>query len=83
MCPSKTGTKPKVCQFNMSTCINQDIIWFDISMNESQIMNTFYSTCNFGDVKPENKEYVYQSILFDKMLDIYYPFEEKYFDQRF
>ena len=55
MRPSKTCTKPEISQFNMSICINQDIIRFDITMNESQIMNTFYCTCYFGYVKPESK----------------------------
>lgn len=54
VCPPEASAQAKVCEFDVTACINQDIVRFDISMNKSHGMNTLYCTCQLSNVKPDN-----------------------------
>lgn len=42
--PTETGTEPKISKFDVPIAIDQYIIGLNITMNESYLMYTFYST---------------------------------------
>ena len=44
VCPPKARTKSKISEFDMTRCVNENVIRFYIPMNESQVMNTFNRT---------------------------------------
>ena len=41
--PAETSTKTKVGQLNMTVTINKNVVWFDITMNETHFMYAFHS----------------------------------------
>ena len=39
MGPAEASTEPEVCEFDVATLVNQDIIWLDITMDETDAMD--------------------------------------------
>ena len=42
VCPAETGAQAKVCQFYVSISIDQNIVWFNVAVNETHFMNTLH-----------------------------------------
>ena len=53
MGPSEACTQSKISQFEMTFSIDQDVVWFDVTMNETHGVNTFNGTSQLSNVKPE------------------------------
>ena len=53
MSPSESGAETKVGQLDVSVCIDQDVVRFNISMDKSHFVNTIYSTHQLADIEPE------------------------------
>jgi hypothetical protein len=55
MCPPEARTQAEIRELYMTISVYQNIVGLDITMNEAHLMNTFYSTRQFGYVKPVNE----------------------------
>ena len=56
MSPPEAGTETKICQFDVSIAINEDVVWLDVSVNETHLMNALYRTHQLSDVEPGEGE---------------------------
>ena len=39
VCPTETGAEAKVCEFDMSASVNEDIVWLDVTVDEAHVVN--------------------------------------------
>ena len=53
--PSEAGAETKVSEFDVTIAINEDVVWLDVSVDESHLVNTVHSTDQLTDVKPETR----------------------------
>ena len=59
VCPTETGAEAKVCEFDMSASVNEDIVWLDVTMDEAQVVNILDSRSQLSNVKPANENIVW------------------------
>lgn len=52
MSPPKAGAQTKIGQFDVSIFIDQNIVWLDVTMDETHLVDAFYCACQLGNVKP-------------------------------
>ena len=66
--PSESSTKSKISQFDMSVTANQDIIWFDITMDETHFVDGGYGINQFCSVESSQifPEIFFRSNIFNK-----------------
>ena len=50
--PSKSSAEAKVCQLDVTVGVNQDIVRFDVSVDETHLVNTVHCANQLADVKP-------------------------------
>ena len=55
VCPPETGAEAKVCEFDMTTSINEDIVWLDVTVDEAHVVNRLDSRSQLSNVKPANE----------------------------
>ena len=58
MCPTETGAEAKVGEFDMTASINEDIVWLDVTVDETQVVNILDSRSQLSNVKPANENIV-------------------------
>lgn len=51
MRPSKSGTQPKVGEFDVSFLIDENVVWFDVTMNETEAMHVLNGARQFRYVE--------------------------------
>ena len=51
MCPSKSCAQTKVCELDVTVGSNEDVVRFDVAMNESHPMDRLYGTDELCDVE--------------------------------
>ena len=49
--PMKPGTQSEICQLQVSSLVNQNVVWFDVPVNESQFVNALDRTNKLCDVE--------------------------------
>ena len=60
MRPSEACTEAKVCEFDVSVSVYEDVIGLDVSVDETHLVDALYSTHKLADVEPVVKRRGYQ-----------------------
>ena len=62
MSPAETGAEAKICEFDVSVMANQNVVWFNITMDEAHGVHALHGANQFGYVKSE-KQYSFNQVL--------------------
>lgn len=49
--PSKSSAETKICELDVAIGSNEDVVWLDVTMNESHLVDRFDSTDKFSNVE--------------------------------
>ena len=61
VCPAETGAQAKVCQFYVSISIDQNIVWFNVAVNETHFMNTLHCAHQLRNIESMDEKTHYNS----------------------
>ena len=53
--PSEPSTEAKVCQLDVTVGVNQDVVRFDVSVDEPHLVNTVHGANQLAYIKPGRK----------------------------
>ena len=54
MCPPEPGAESKICELDVAHLVDQDIVWLNVPVDESHLVDAVDRTDKLADVKPEN-----------------------------
>ena len=54
MRPSEASAKTKVRELNVTELVNEDVVRFDITVDEAHLVHAVHGTDQLADVEPEN-----------------------------
>ena len=54
VCPSETGAESKVCQLDVAGGVDQDVVRFDVPVNEAHAVDTLNRAGKLRNVKSES-----------------------------
>ena len=57
MSPSESRAESKISQLDMTIVVNENVVRFDVSVNEVHAMNALHSAGQFGNIKPKKYKY--------------------------
>ena len=54
MCPPEPGTESEICELDVAHLVDQYIVWLNVPVDESHLVDAVDRTDKLADVKPAN-----------------------------